>query len=234
MRRDTLDLSCPPVSRAGAGVGGCSAILRSARPGCAESRRGGGQHRALPARTDGGGGRHGAALRQHPWSGSRPGAPSAAARAASHSRTLGARQTNKAWVSPADFHELSGGQLDCYVEYCNFIFLVGCAARPARPLCRPGPQTLCCPSPPLRAARRPACSPRFPSGAPANAPRVLRPQREREDRGRRLRHQRHAAPMLPGVGGRHQARCATAPAPTLSRRGSLSPQLSLSLARAAL
>ena len=36
-------------------------------------------------------------------------------------------QTNKAFVSPGVFHELSGGQLDCYVEYSGFIFLVGCA-----------------------------------------------------------------------------------------------------------
>ena len=37
-------------------------------------------------------------------------------------------QTNKAFVSPGVFHELSGGQLDCYVEYSNYIFLVGCAS----------------------------------------------------------------------------------------------------------
>ena len=36
-------------------------------------------------------------------------------------------QTNKAWVSPSIFHEMSAGQLDCYVEYCNYIFLLGCA-----------------------------------------------------------------------------------------------------------
>ena len=103
----------------------------------------------------------------------------------------------------------------------------GPSAAPARrPSAAPRRRCVLLVAPPARLGSR--------AEPPANAPRVLRPQREREDRGRRLRHQRHAAPMLPGVGGRHQARCATAPAPTLSRRGSLSPQLSLSLARAAL
>lgn len=47
-------------------------------------------------------------------------------------QTMLRAQTNKAWVSPATFHELSAGQLDCYVEYCNYIFLVGCVRCRAR------------------------------------------------------------------------------------------------------
>ena len=103
----------------------------------------------------------------------------------------------------------------------------GPSAAPARrPSAAPRRRCVLLVAPPARLGSR--------AEPPANAPRVLRPQREREDRGRRLRHQRHAAPMLPGVGGRHQARCATAPAPTLSRRGSLSRRSSLSRARRAL
>ena len=60
----------------------------------------------------------------------RPWRPSSAVEASAD--RCGARllspQTNKAWLSTIDFSRMSGGQLEVYIDYSGYIFLVGCAA----------------------------------------------------------------------------------------------------------
>eukprot|EP01051_Picozoa_sp_SAG22_P005583 SAG22_NODE_336_length_12071_cov_10.875125_4_plen_145_part_00 len=54
-------------------------------------------------------------------------------------RCLFLRQTNKAWLSPADYADLSAGKPSLYIEYCRYVFLVECVPVqiPQRAACPP-------------------------------------------------------------------------------------------------